>query len=653
MAIPNPFRTRHSEAAARDAHLFTSTFGPEILSVIPPPPFNQFYVIRSAPGAGKTSMMKALTPTILYHVHENRTRLSSLHSFLEDYGVIDDIGPVIMGVLENLQVGYSGFADLAIPDELRTRLLFRLIDSRIMQGCVRAALTLSGGSSESDPARVEIRPQDAAVVRALDRLGGSSGAGIIRAAEGAEDELLDLFDQLILDDEVVPIGHSRLYSIMALSGSEIWVDDEPLRARPLIMLDDVHTLERHHRDAVLSELGARSHSIGRWVATRSIALTDDELLGAGVAGRDYDVIEVEALAREKTAAGSAAKRLSGQTLSHHRFRKMLLDIADKRAGRVLDRLLPDNRTLTDLLSLEPEASLGGEGNRLVPALRRRIETRASQDARYAEWFEGTVELEGRDGAARLAELEVLIERDSRRTQGELFSDFSLGLDELGRRGSSSLREAAFLRVCNEFGLPYYTGPDTFARLGSANIEQFLEICGDLTAKLISQDAMGRALALSAEVQDRVVRDASREYYRSLVNLPDGDLVVRFVDAVGKLSLNEAKKPTLPYPPGVTGTALSMNDRSRLRDLKSPSSVPGALELRSALVSAIANNVVWIELDYRVKNGRFMVIYLNRLLCPRFDMPLGLGGFRERHLSEMARWMITGDEYAASSQGSLL
>ena len=35
----------------------------------------------------------------------------------------------------------------------------------------------------------------------------------------------------------------------------------------------------------------------------------------------------------------------------------------------------------------------------------------------------------------------------------------------------------------------------------------------------------------------------------------------------------------------------------------------------------------------------MVLYLNRLLCPRFGLPLGRGGFREKKLTEMASWMV--------------
>ena len=82
MAYTNPFRTRHSEAASRNLALFTATFAPEVLHALPAPPFDQFYVLRSAPGAGKTSLMKCLTASTLSHVHQHRSRTAALVSFL-------------------------------------------------------------------------------------------------------------------------------------------------------------------------------------------------------------------------------------------------------------------------------------------------------------------------------------------------------------------------------------------------------------------------------------------------------------------------------------------------------------------------------------------------------------------------------------------
>ena len=151
MVQPNPFRTRHSEAAARNLSLYATTFAPEVLHVLPPPPFDQFYVLRSAPGAGKTSLMKALDAGTLQYVHQNRSRAPSLVTFLTDFGVLDIEGPSVLGIIENLDQNYAGLIDIATDPDLQKRLLFKLLDARVVQGVIRAALCFPGGTRRRAP----------------------------------------------------------------------------------------------------------------------------------------------------------------------------------------------------------------------------------------------------------------------------------------------------------------------------------------------------------------------------------------------------------------------------------------------------------------------------------------------------------------------
>jgi hypothetical protein len=109
---------------------------------------------------------------------------------------------------------------------------------------------------------------------------------------------------------------------------------------------------------------------------------------------------------------------------------------------------------------------------------------------------------------------------------------------------------------------------------------------------------------------------------------------------------------MPYPPGVTGTALLMGERNALLDPEYRRHIPGAERLFAALGAAVASNILNADLDYSVKNQRFMVLYLNRLLCPRFGLPLGYGGFRERRLSVMLGWMQKLPRSTGVSEGSV-
>ena len=86
----------------------------------------------------------------------------------------------------------------------------------------------------------------------------------------------------------------------------------------------------------------------------------------------------------------------------------------------------------------------------------------------------------------------------------------------------------------------------------------------------------------------------------------------------------------------------MADRELLLNPAKRARIPGAERLYEALGAAIAYNVLTAELDRPSKGDRVMVLYLNRLLCPRFALPLGRGGFRERRLAIVAGWLLEPD-----------
>jgi hypothetical protein len=220
-------------------------------------------------------------------------------------------------------------------------------------------------------------------------------------------------------------------------------------------------------------------------------------------------------------------------------------------------------------------------------------------------------------------------------------DFVLEDAEADERSSSAVREAAALALASEFALPYYAGVEMLPKLGSQNIEQFLSLCGDIFAEMLARITLQQRPKISPLRQDRIVRRASELLWREIPRrIPHGREVQQFIDAVASMAREENRKPTVPYPPGVTGTALLMSDRERFMKPEARSMIPGAEQLFGALGEAVAHNIVSVELDQRVKGNRYMVIYLNRLLCPRFGLPLGRGGYREKRLEVMSKWMAS-------------
>lgn len=180
-----------------------------------------------------------------------------------------------------------------------------------------------------------------------------------------------------------------------------------------------------------------------------------------------------------------------------------------------------------------------------------------------------------------------------------------------------------------------------AQLGSENPDQYLRLGGDLFAEMLAMITLKRSPRLDAHRQDRIVHLASERYWAEIPGrVRDGELVRRLAAAIVALCQEQTFRPTAPYAPGVTGTAMLMSDRERLLDPDARASLRGGDDLFTAIANGVAANVFSAQLDYSVKNQRVMVIYLNRLICPRFHLPLGRGGFRERRLEDIAAWMTT-------------
>ena len=110
----NPFRMRVSEKIASDT-TFLRLFGSGVLDLIPEEDtLSQPQIFRSAPGGGKTSMLRVFTPSILVNLHANRRSKEhkDLYAKLKGLGVVGDSGPKLLGVMLSCGKNYAALDDL-------------------------------------------------------------------------------------------------------------------------------------------------------------------------------------------------------------------------------------------------------------------------------------------------------------------------------------------------------------------------------------------------------------------------------------------------------------------------------------------------------------------------------------------------------------
>ena len=627
----NPFRARTSEQLQEQGlHRFLRTYGADVLDLLPDDPWDRPVLIRSAPGGGKTSLLRAFTVEALQAIAARPDDYEDLHRRMSDLGAVDVSGPLVLGVRVPLAQGYRDLMDLGAGSDVSKKLFFRLIDAHVMRAVCRGVVTLTGGSWPDDLDHLTLTTTDGEVD--LEPLGGSSGRALWDAASVAEQEIARLLDSVLPISWDGVAGHGTLYSLKALSNAELAVDGTALKLRPLVMFDDGQDLADGQRAALLDALTDRSIAIARWYTERHSALSPEEIVGDGEPRRAHHIVPLE----------SKARAMGGQIRNGRRvraFEAMLLDVADRRARKSLEDYAEEADTsFGEFLDSEDGSVLDERSAEAASTIRQRVLALVGDLGRYDEWLSTADPLSGYEAAVRWREIEIVVTRDRDRTQLELL-DMPLTAEDLKSQSGSSIREAAALFLRHELRLPYYFGSTKLAKLGSQNVEQFLELSGQLFDEMLALVTLGKRPWLDPFAQDRIVRVTSDAFWRSIPQRRSyGRDIQHLLLRVATLARRDTYREKAPYAPGVTGTALSMRDVDRLLDPAVRDKLAGADKLLRALGGAIGHNLLFAEPNRSVKNNQWLVLYLNRMLCARFGLPLGYGGFRERPLEDMCAWM---------------
>jgi hypothetical protein len=634
--VPNPFRVRVAEQQ-RDTLSFVRSFGAGMLELLPPSLWDRLLVLRSAPGAGKTSLMRLMSAESLCVVHANRRDFRALAAQLEEIGALDTTGPRVIGFVVNLSRDFRALIDLGPPGRSGDVILNKLIDARVIVKYVEAALTTMGLEFPAEAHRLRFAPTHSAE-DAVRRLGGPAGDDLLTAARRAESEVLDLVDSLVPVEWEHERGHAKMYSLIALSGSRVEIDGKPLVGRPLVMFDDGHELADVQRELLIRELLNRELTISRWYAERYEALSHDQVLtGGSPRGRDMVELHIEIAARQ---SGSGRYGTRGRSRN---FEKLLIEIGDMRARRDLLTYGAEETPFSELIKVSSD-DLDARASEELPRARQTILDELGPIERYQPWISSArVFAEEADTAyealIRWRELPILVARDRRKPDPSLFDDLPIEREYEESVGSDT-RGAARLFLAKELRLPYYAGPDMVATLASRNVEQFLSLAGNLFDQMAATIALRRKPRLTAESQDRVIRQMSKEFWRAIPQrIPYGPDVQALLLAIAKMARANTFMPNAPYAPGVTGTAFNLHERpALLRALKDANHRSSVSRLARALSSAVAHNLLEADSPRSVKGRTWTVLYLNRLLGPEFDLPLTRGGFREQRLSTLAEWV---------------
>ncbi len=621
----NPFRIRASQRVTTDEE-FVRLFGVGAIDLLQSirDPWGSVVFLRSAAGGGKTTFLRLLTPRPLGLVNSlasGSITVKATQDALRGVGAIGTNGPELLGTMVEFT---SEFRELAAFD--RGNALFReLVNSRIVIATLRAVLERLGRPFPRDLDQIifEWEPESGSTIPA-----SATGRELFDWASQIETDFYGRMDVL---GEPKPIrgGHARLDGLRWFANSRIAGPLGSVEVGRVLLFDELQTLSANQRRSLIDFVTRARARCGVWIAERLETLTHKDLLSEGaLEERDYSgVIQLERQWSDRRGTVYA---------------RFVENIAKLRAAKA------DNFGDRDLFSMISDgddlAIWAPKFEQACTDIEARILASGGQTPRYDVWLDAARKKSGSavERAIQWRMTEILVARDRRNAQ-RAFDFVSLSTDEFDKRQSSGLARAAEHFVRTEIEAPIYFGRDAISDVSSFNVEQYLAVGGELFEEISAKIQYLRdiPMPLSPERQDSIIRNVAKARWNDLTRrLPLGRDAKTLLEGIGTFCQGQTFRETAPYMPGVTGIGITMQDREALIDTPDDK-IKHLRGLRDVLTSLVAHNLLVPRLDHSNKNKKFVVFYLNRLLCVQFGLPLGYGGWREKKIKELIVWQEHG------------
>ncbi|HEY5592593.1 MAG TPA: hypothetical protein VIK55_16455 [Paludibacter sp.] len=632
----NPFFARASEYIELDDK-FLNLFSPEVLNIFNNNPvWNKVTILRSSPGGGKTTLLKMFTPQILKKLkgtskHDEHNR--EIYTELKKIGVYDDDGNIkVIGSLVPFNNEYASIEFLNLNEAQKARVFFSLINIRIILSTLQSISVLHDFKSITDYNRISFAfPNSLNLPVSIRSI--ANGLELYKWACDQEEIICKEIDSVYTDKHRTIEGTDSLYSLDLLAPSNFSINGQNIQEKILVMLDDVHNLTTFQRNHLVKSIIQKRPSVNTWVAERLKALTMDELFSEGnTEGRDMNTIHIEKFWSKKHAA----------------FEKFAKSVANRRMALALNTPREFASYLMEDFEDEDTKKIQ---EAIITVQTRVIETYGSSD-RYKGWISNKENLKV-DAYEKLSEwrcLEILLYRDRNKAQQRLSFDGDdlLKDEELKEQQGSDVRTAAQLFLNKEFQIPFYYGISKVCRLSSFNIEQFLSISGYLFEEIKNNEIKrivnsNHKIEISSKRQEQIIKNVVNKIkWNELTNkIPNFIKTKTFIDSIGEFCHSETHSPNAWNSPGLNAIAILMTDRALLKDEALKNKSHPYYELAKCIADCISYNLIDFELNYNCKNKTWMLLYLNKMYCAKYNLPMNNGGFKEKKLIELLGWYKSG------------
>lgn len=611
MAPRNLFRVRTAEYI-KDDTMFLQLFGHAALDIFEPDEiWSRMQIIRSSRGGGKTSVLRIFSPPTLNAIKSRASGWDKLVAKLVELEVLSDTRDIrVLGVLLSLEEGYALLEKIGLDPPSQQRLFFALLASKIILSALRSVCELKDVNKQDGLRRIRVGRPDNSIRECVPV--PCDGEQLYDWAKDLENRAYSVMEGES-DSYKNMAGYEALSVVRLIQPSNLSYDGEPVAAKTLLMLDDVDKITSTQRKALARALAdLRVPSI--WMAERLEALRPDELLSVnGTEGREWGKPVI-------------LERFWRDSKHRARFASLLEGIADKRA-RMEDGDF--SNTLGNIDEADPRFKEAVEKE--SDLLYRQF----GENAKYKEWFKALLDpaLPIAKQAAGCKMLSINIERERRSKQTRIVDDVALNKDEL--QTASNMRNVASFYIRQKYDIPYYHGFGNLVKLASSNIQQFLHLAGDLFDEITNARTARQPETIQPKRQEKILEAAAGRYWDNARRIAQDPVFEKFIETTIRFCQSETNLPNAPYY-GVTGISISERDLQHLRSLPPHKTRSEYGRLASILSKCFAHNMLEPNPDsfQGAPGTRHLVMYLNRLLCVRYGLPLAYGGWRPFSLAEL-------------------
>jgi hypothetical protein len=640
----NPFFSRASEYIEMDDK-FIKLFSPEILKI-----FKEFNIwgmpvkiFRSSPGGGKTTLLKIFTAKILLNIKERSKHdehNNEIYDLLKNLGVYNEKGdPSVAGSLLSFNNEYVSLEFLDLNDTQKIRFFVSLLNTRITLSILQSIALVKKLKFPEDLSKVKIKFDKSSVIpNSIRNL--STGLEFYEWACFLEEKICKEIDSISDVNTEFLEGSTNLFALDIFAPANVTVDSEIVVEKILVMLDDVHNLTSTQRSYLIKSVIDKRPPINTWISERLKALTMDEILSEGsTEERDSTTIQLENLWRKRYAA----------------FEKFAKSVANRRVASIFE----DRDDFSTFLSLKFDNSDLEKVKSALIIVQGRVKETYGNNARYKEWIQTKEDFQGDvyDQLVSWRSLEILLYRDRNKTQKTIeFETDALKDEELEDQEGNDLLNAAMLFLNKEFDIPYYYGISNVSKLASFNIEQFLMLAGHLFENILTSSVRkivhpNTPLEIAPHEQEDIIkRTINKKKWNELnYKIPNFTEVRKFLDAVGAFSRSETFVPNAWNSPGINGIAILMSDRKLLKDNALHDKNHVYHKLAKCIATCIAYNLLDFKLNYRCQNKDLMLLYINRIYCVKYNLPMNNGRFKQRNLITLLSWFNKGFQPKAQKE----